>query len=147
MGRSQSSQRFASIELDQPLFAVALLERGRVLGDVRHDLFGDRFLGGRFESLDAGRRVHFHHFGAILAEQQVDAGDLEAHHLRRLHRGVGVGFVADYLARTDSGVVRLLPMLKIPPIPVWLAVHREIRTSKRIRSVYDFLGDNIPNVL
>lgn len=61
--------------------------------------------------------------------------------------GVGVGFVADYLARTDSGVVPLLPMLKIPPIPVWLAVHREIRTSKRIRAVYDFLGDAIPNAL
>jgi DNA-binding transcriptional LysR family regulator len=64
-----------------------------------------------------------------------------------LRSGVGIGFVADYLARTDSSVVRLLPMLKIPPIPVWLAVHREIRTSKRIRAVYDFLGDNIPHVL
>ena len=61
--------------------------------------------------------------------------------------GVGIGFVADYLARTDSGVVPLLPMLKIPPIPVWLAVHREIRTSKRIRAVYDFLGDAVPNAL
>jgi DNA-binding transcriptional LysR family regulator len=61
--------------------------------------------------------------------------------------GVGIGFVADYLARTDSGVVPLLPMLKIPPIPVWLAVHREIRTSKRIRAVYDFLGQAIPNAL
>ena len=64
-----------------------------------------------------------------------------------LRSGVGIGFVADYLARTDSGLVRLLPMLKIPPIPVWLAVHREIRTSKRIRSVYDFLGDAISNAL
>ena len=61
--------------------------------------------------------------------------------------GVGIGFVADYLARTDPGVVRLLPMLKIPAIPVWLAVHREIRTSKRIRAVYDFLGDNISQAL
>ena len=64
-----------------------------------------------------------------------------------LRSGVGIGFVADYLARSDSGVVRLLPMLKIPPIPVWLAVHREIRTSKRIRAVYDFLGDAIPAAL
>jgi DNA-binding transcriptional LysR family regulator len=61
--------------------------------------------------------------------------------------GVGIGFVADYLARTDSAVMPLLPMLKIPPIPVWLAVHREIRTSKRIRAVYDFLGQAIPNAL
>ena len=61
--------------------------------------------------------------------------------------GVGIGFIADYLARTDADVMPLLPMLKIPSIPVWLAVHREIRTSKRIRAVYDFLGDHIPQAL
>jgi len=43
--------------------------------------------------------------------------------------------------------VPLLPLLKTPPIPVWLAVHSEIRTSKRIRAVYDFLGQAIPNAL
>lgn len=61
--------------------------------------------------------------------------------------GVGIGFVSDFLARTDTEVMALLPMLKIPPVPVWLAVHREIRTNKRIRAVYDFLGDMIPAVL
>jgi DNA-binding transcriptional LysR family regulator len=64
-----------------------------------------------------------------------------------LRSGVGIGFVADYLARTDSDVVSLLPVLKIPPLPVWLAVHREIRTSKRIRAVYDFLSDELPRGL
>lgn len=61
--------------------------------------------------------------------------------------GLGVGFMADYLIRTDSAVVPLLPMLKIPPLPVWLAVHREIRTSRRIRAVYDFLAQAIPKAL
>ncbi len=64
-----------------------------------------------------------------------------------LRCGMGVGFVADYLARTDTSIVRLLPSLKITPLPMWLAVHREIRTSKRIRAVYDFLGDEIPALL
>jgi DNA-binding transcriptional LysR family regulator len=64
-----------------------------------------------------------------------------------LRSGVGIGFVADYLARTDTSIVRLLPSLKITPVPMWLAVHREIRTSKRIRAVYDFLGDEIPALL
>jgi DNA-binding transcriptional LysR family regulator len=64
-----------------------------------------------------------------------------------LRSGLGIGFVADYLARTDTSIVRLLPSLKITPVPMWLAVHREIRTSKRIRAVYDFLGDEIPALL
>jgi hypothetical protein len=32
-------------------------------------------------------------------------------------------------------------------MPVWLAVHKEIRTSKRIRAVYDFLSDTLPGVI
>lgn len=61
--------------------------------------------------------------------------------------GLGVGFVADYLARTDNQLVPLLPMLKIAPLPIWLTVHREIRTSRRIRAVYDFLAAAVPKAL
>ena len=61
--------------------------------------------------------------------------------------GLGVGFLADFVARTDSALVPLLPMLKIPALPMWLAVHREIRTSRRIRAVYDFLGEAVPAAL
>lgn len=61
--------------------------------------------------------------------------------------GLGVGFLADYVARADSTLVPILPMLKIPPLPMWLAVHREIRTSRRIREVYDFLSDAVPAAL
>jgi DNA-binding transcriptional LysR family regulator len=64
-----------------------------------------------------------------------------------VRNGIGIGFVADYVARTDTSIVRLLTSLKITPLPMWLAVHREIRTSKRIRAVYDFLGDEIPAIL
>jgi len=35
-------------------------------------------------------------------------------------------------------------MLKIPPLPCWLAVHREIRGSALVRRVYDFLADALP---
>ena len=62
--------------------------------------------------------------------------------------GLGVGFIADFVARTDKSVVSLpLPALKIPPMPVWLTVHREIRTSRRIRAVYDFLAQAVPEAL
>ncbi|MEO5669510.1 MAG: LysR substrate-binding domain-containing protein, partial [Ramlibacter sp.] len=58
--------------------------------------------------------------------------------------GLGVGFVADYLARRDNQLVAILPMIKIPPLPIWLTVHRELRTSRRIRAVYDFLAAAVP---
>jgi len=61
--------------------------------------------------------------------------------------GLGVGFLADYLARGDNRLAPLLPMLKIPPLPIWLTVHREIRTSPRIRAVYDFLAATVPKAL
>jgi DNA-binding transcriptional LysR family regulator len=61
--------------------------------------------------------------------------------------GLGIGFVADYLARSNPQVTPLLTTFKIPPLPVWLAVHREIRTNPRIRAVYDFLGAALPGLL
>ncbi|MCZ4314521.1 LysR family transcriptional regulator [Comamonadaceae bacterium G21597-S1] len=61
--------------------------------------------------------------------------------------GIGIGFVSDYVARTDDAIVAILPRLKIPAIPMWLAVHREIRTSARIRAVFDHLAAAIPAAL
>jgi DNA-binding transcriptional LysR family regulator len=62
--------------------------------------------------------------------------------------GYGVGFLADYSVRDDPAMVKLLPQqLRIPPLPMWLAVHREIRTNARIRAVYDFLADALPPLI
>lgn len=64
---------------------------------------------------------------------------------RAVQAGLGVGFMADYMTRAEPDVVRVLPgLLKIPPLPMWLAVHREIRTNRRIRAVYDFLAEALP---
>jgi hypothetical protein len=32
-------------------------------------------------------------------------------------------------------------------LPMWLAVHREIRTNRRIRAVYDFLADALQHLI
>ena len=61
--------------------------------------------------------------------------------------GLGVGVISDHLIRTDPAVVPLLPQVRIDPIPVWLAVHREIRTSQRIRAVYDYLAQGLPQAI
>ena len=52
------------------------------------------------------------------------------------------------MARSDPEVHQVLAdVLKVPPLPMWLAVHREIRTNRRIRAVYDFLGRTLPGLI
>ncbi len=62
--------------------------------------------------------------------------------------GLGIGFLADYMARTDPDVMPVLAdKLPIPSLPMWLAVHREIRTNRRIRAVFDYLAEALPQVI
>ena len=61
--------------------------------------------------------------------------------------GAGIGFVAAYNLRHWPGVQPLLPSLQIPPLPCWLAVHREIRGNRLVRRVYDVLAEAIPRAL
>ena len=81
-------------------------------------------------------REHF----ALRTDDQLAYGRLIA-------AGAGSGVAADSNLRHWRGVVPLLPMLKIPPLPCWLAVHREIRGSAVVRRVFDFLVEAIPREL
>jgi DNA-binding transcriptional LysR family regulator len=74
---------------------------------------------------------------AVRTDDQVAYGRLVA-------AGAGIGFAAHYNLRHWPGVVEVLPMLRIPPLPCWLAVHREIRGNPLVRKVWDFLGDALP---
>jgi len=77
---------------------------------------------------------------SIRTDDQVAYGRLVA-------AGAGIGFVARYNLRDLPGVVEVLPTLRIPALPCWLAVHREIRGSRVVRRVYDFLATTLPDVL
>ena len=68
-------------------------------------------------------------------------------HWQCLVTGLGVGFAATWLAEREPGLRRLLPDLPIPPLPVWLAVHREIRSNARVRAVFDFLASAVAQAL
>ncbi|WP_436644105.1 LysR family transcriptional regulator [Microbaculum sp. FT89] len=58
--------------------------------------------------------------------------------------GFGIGFGPVYLGRRD-GLVQLFPDLKheVLVLPIWLTAHRDLRHSRRIRFVYDFLGEHL----
>ncbi len=72
--------------------------------------------------------------------------DLNAHEAL-VRAGLGIGFLARYVARRHADLVPLLPALPIPPLPMWLVVHREIRSSPRIRAVWDVLSAALPEAL
>ncbi len=61
--------------------------------------------------------------------------------------GFGLGFLGLYQAQAEPELQRVLPTLKIAPLPMWLAVHREIRTSQRIRAVYDYLAHSLSELI
>jgi DNA-binding transcriptional LysR family regulator len=58
--------------------------------------------------------------------------------------GAGIGFLARYHAALLPGVRAVLPSLRIPPLPCWLAVHREIRGNRLVRRVWDYLAEAVP---
>ena len=107
---------------------------------ARHALLGyatDDVIERGFAAMGVAlRRENF----AIRTDDQVAYGMLIA-------QGAGIGFVAHYNAPHWPGVRRVLPQLPIPSLPCWLAVHREIRSSKVVRRVYDFLADALPPML
>lgn len=57
--------------------------------------------------------------------------------------GYGCGFVTTIIAATDSDLLQVLPTAPVPALPIWLAVHREVRSNRRLRLVYDALASEL----
>lgn len=58
-------------------------------------------------------------------------------------RGLGIGAMMREIARRTDGVVELFPDTEAARVPVWLVTHRELRTSRRIRLVYEMLAEEL----
>jgi DNA-binding transcriptional LysR family regulator len=53
--------------------------------------------------------------------------------------GAGIGFITEAVGDAEPAVRRALPNADPIVFPVWLVTHRELKTSKRVRTVFDFL--------
>jgi DNA-binding transcriptional LysR family regulator len=64
-------------------------------------------------------------------------------HWALVRQGLGVGVMMDEIAQDTPGIVRVLD--DVPPVrfPLWLVTHRELRTSRRIRVVFDALAQGL----
>ena len=59
--------------------------------------------------------------------------------LRAVQGGVGIAALPDYLAADDDDLVRVLPDLEGPRTPAYFVYPEEMRHSKRITVLRDFL--------
>lgn len=57
--------------------------------------------------------------------------------------GLGITFAQAGIVRETPGMVHLFGDFGPPPLEVWLTTHRELFTSRRIRAIYDRLGEDL----
>jgi DNA-binding transcriptional LysR family regulator len=59
--------------------------------------------------------------------------------------GAGIGAIATFVgdAGRADGVERVLAHIPAPPLPVWLAARREVRSLRRVRVVFDALAAGV----
>ena len=147
MVRPAQSSLVARKLAELPIVAAAHRDYLARAGTPRRpqELAGHRLIGyDRDDTIERGfARMGF----AIAREQFTLRTDDQVAYGRLVASGAGIGFVARYNLAHWPGVLPLLPMLAIPPLPCWLAVHREIRSNRLVRRVYDFLAEALPAAL
>lgn len=58
-------------------------------------------------------------------------------------RGAGICVMMQEVGDAERSVRRVLSSLPAIPIPIWLVCHRELRTSRRIRLVFDRMAEDL----
>jgi len=64
-------------------------------------------------------------------------------HWELVKQSAGIGIMPERIGDKESSVVRVLPDMQPFPIELWLVAHRELRTSRRIRRVFDVLFNEL----
>ena len=60
-----------------------------------------------------------------------------------IHDGLGIGSLPDYLVPKDGSILRVLPSVEGPKVPAYFLYPEELRHSKRIAVLRDFLLNQI----
>jgi len=64
-----------------------------------------------------------------------------------IRAGLGIGVASEYMIERTAHVHRLPFSFPVPPLQLWLAVHRELRSNAAIREVFDFLGQELVHIV
>ena len=60
-----------------------------------------------------------------------------------VQNGLGLGVMPEEVADRVQGIERAFPRLAPMAVPIWLVAHRELRTNRRIRIVFDVLSQTL----
>ncbi|MDP5085083.1 MAG: LysR family transcriptional regulator [Yoonia sp.] len=112
--------------------------------ETADDVAGHQFIGPRdtaqMLAILAG-------MGIIIAPDQFkttsDSGFVM---LEMMRAGLGITVLPDRVWPDTGGVERVLTQVDPISFPVWLATHRELKTSRRIRTVFDALAIGLSGV-
>jgi DNA-binding transcriptional LysR family regulator len=58
-------------------------------------------------------------------------------------QGAGVCLMLDEVATREPLVLKVFPGMRSIPVPIWVVCHRELRTSRRLRLVFDWLAEGL----
>lgn len=63
-----------------------------------------------------------------------------------LLNGVGIGVSTQWLARKYPELIPVMIEQELPTLPVWLTTHRELKSNKKIRLVFDLLANALNTI-
>ncbi len=113
---------------------IARFGAPRTLADVSgHHLIGD---DRNTRIIDAARALGF----PLSRNDFAIRSDSYVVHWKAVCAGLGIGFCQKWLAGGHGDLVPVLPELDVAPLPLWLTAHQDLKTSRRIRLVFDFLA-------
>jgi DNA-binding transcriptional LysR family regulator len=109
--------------------------------DIRRDsLMQARFIG--FCSYSDEYLKGLNEQGLVVTDSQFIArSDNHLVHWELTKHGLGIGVMPTDIGDREPSVVRVLEDTDVYRGEVWLVAHREVRMSRRVRTVYDFLAD------
>ena len=73
----------------------------------------------------------------VRAENFVISSDSNVVEWALVKAGYGISLLPEVLCDAEPGIEKVLPSLPSLQFPVWLVTHRELKTNRRIRLVFD----------
>ncbi|MES2318575.1 MAG: LysR family transcriptional regulator [Pseudomonadota bacterium] len=137
------ARRIGAIELGLHAHRDYLARRGTpaTLAELRtHALIG-------YDHETAFIRSMKHHLGDLTRANFALRSDSDLAQLAALRAGFGIGICQVGVARRDPALVRVLPDAFAPALDTWLAMHEDLRETKRCAVVFAALADGLASYI